>query len=58
MFISKSTKGHGLQFVILVDFDPFLFQDTWLVIVLFRAVIDLSAVVLIFLTKCFPWPNL
>ena len=36
----------------LVDFDPFLFQESLRVSVLFRAIIDLSAAVLIFLTKC------
>ena len=36
----------------LVDFDPFLFQESLPVSVLFRAIIDLSAAVLIFLTKC------
>ena len=36
----------------LVDFDPFLFQESLPVSVLFQAIIDLSAAVLIFLTKC------
>ena len=36
----------------LVDFDPFLFRELLPVSVLFRAIIDLSAAVLIFLTKC------
>ena len=36
----------------LVDFDPFLFQESLPVSALFRAIIDLSAAVLIFLTKC------
>ena len=44
----------------LVDFDPFLFQGSLPVCLLFRAIIDLfAAVFLIFLnTKCFPRPHL